>query len=228
MEVAATLAADLALLSAALYDPDADPMTDVADTVLGLATNARQAVGSFIGLTVTVTEPADRAPDQVALRFTLLDAHAEPGDIATTLRLPGLSDDKRPDRPHIAVFLYATTPGAFVDMAADLCFLTGNNLDAADLDQHHHLAREPDTTAPLQARTVTSEAVGVLIAGGRTREQAYAELDTLADAAHTHRAVEASRILNTLTRRQPPPTEPRNASRRPRTRTRRRPKGMAG
>lgn len=203
MEIPATLAADLAMLNAALFDPDADPATDVADTVLGLATNARQAVGSFIGLTVTVTEPVHRAPDQVALRFTLLDAPAEPGDIATTLRLPQLTDPARPDQPHIAVVLYATTPGAFVDMAADLCFLTGNNLEAAALDQHHHLAREPDTTTPLHARTVVSEAVGVLIAGGRTREQAHTELDTLADAAHTHPGIEASRILNALTRHHP-------------------------
>ncbi len=203
MEIPAALAADLALLNAALYDPDADPTADVADTVAGLASNARLAVGSFIGLTVTVTEPANRAPDHVALRFTLLDTHTGPGDIATTLRLPGLTDETRPDRPSIAVVLYATTPGAFVDMAADLCFLTGNDLDTADLDNHHQLAREPDTTTALQAQTVISEAIGVLIAGGRTREQAYTELDTLADAAHTHRGVEASRILTTLTRHHP-------------------------
>lgn len=186
MEIAATLAADLALLTAALYDPAADLTTDVTDTVLVLAADARLAVRSFVGLTVTITIAghAGGAADRVALRLTLLDEYVDPRDIETSLRLPRPTDGARPDQPSIAVVLYAAMPGAFVDMAADLCFLTGHGFAAADLDQHRGLARKADTTGLLQARTEIHEAIGLLIARGRTREQAYAELDTLADAAH--------------------------------------------
>lgn len=96
--------------------------------------------------------------DQVVLRLTLLDDHADPG------------------RPGIQVVLYAATPGAFVDMAADLAFLTGIALDGADLDQHQSLAGEPDITGVIQDQSVIDEAIGVLIAGGRTGDQACAEL----------------------------------------------------
>lgn len=202
MEITATQAADLTPLTAALHDPAADPATDIADTVLVLAADARLAVRSFLGLTVTVTIAghAGGAADPVVLRLTLLDEDLDPSDIATSLRLPGPTDGAGPGPPGIAVVLYAATPGAFVDMAADLSFLTGREFAAADLDQHRGLAAEADITGVLQVETAVHEAIGVLIARGRTREQAYAELDGLADAAHTHRAAEASRILTALTR----------------------------
>lgn len=200
MKFTATLAADLALLTAALYDPAADPITDVADTVLGLVAAARLAVRSLVGLTITFARHSGGAPDQVLLRFTLLDDHVDPRDIETSLRLPGPTDGAGSDRPTIEAVLYAATPGAFVDLAADLSFLTGREFDAADIDQHRGLAGEGDISGVLQAETAIHEAVGVLIARGRTREQAYAELDTLAVAAHTHRGAEALRILAALPR----------------------------
>lgn len=202
MEITVALAADLAILTDALHDPAANIAPDVADTVLLLALDARLAVRSFLGLTVTVTSAAleDGAADRVALRFTLLDHHVDPREIQTSLRLPRATDEAAPDRPSIAVVLYAATPGAFVDMAADLSFLTGRGFDAGDLDQHRGLAGESDITGVLHAETVIHEAIGVFIARGRTHEQARAELDTLADAAHTDRITEAADILTALTR----------------------------
>lgn len=203
MDVTAILAADLALLTAALDDPSGDGRTDVANTVQVLAADARLAVRSFVGLTVTVTiaGPTRDAADRVALRFTLLDDHVDPRDIETSLRLPQLIDGA--DRPGIQTVLYATTPGAFVDMAADIAFLTGREFTTVDLDQHRGLAGESDITGLLQDRTAVDEAIGVLIGRGRTREQASAELDTLADTAHTDRATEGARILTALTRNGP-------------------------
>lgn len=203
MEITDTLAADLALLTAAIAEPDADPVTGLPATVLGLVADARLAVPSFVGLTVTATNAghAGGASDGVILRLTLLDPHVDPRDVATSLRLPGLPgpiDRAGSGRATIALVLYAATPGAFVDLAADLAFLTGREPDAADLDQHRGLAGEPNITGVLHSETVIHEAIGVLIARGRTPEQADAELDTLADAAHTHRADEASRILTIL------------------------------
>ncbi|XAS74888.1 hypothetical protein V3G39_09400 [Dermatophilaceae bacterium Sec6.4] len=197
MELSASLAADLGLLTAALYDPATGITTEIAQTVLGFATNARLAVASFLGLSITITKRTDAVADQVLLHLTLLDDHAGPGDVKTSLVLPGAPDAVR-EQPHIRIVLYGATPGAFVDLAADLAFLTGSALDGADLDHHHGLAGEPDITGILQDQAVISEAIGVLIAGGRTREQASTELDTLAGAAHTDRVTEATAILTAL------------------------------
>lgn len=209
MQTTPPLAADLGLLTAALYDPTDDPTTDVAQTVLVFATNARLTVQSFVGLTLTITIAGHAGGAEPAiLRFTLLEDHVDRSGIKTSLRLPGSSEGVGPDELSIQVVLYAATPGAFVDMAADLAFLTSGEFDTADLDQHLGLAHEPDITGVIRAETVIGEAVGVLIAGGSTREQAHAELDTLANAATTDRVTEASRILTTRTRDGPEPREP--------------------
>lgn len=199
MELTAALATDLELLTAALYDPAMDARADIAGTVLGFATNTRLAVASFVGLTITITARTGAVADQVVLRLTLLDDHADPDDVATSLVLPGPSEGADPDVPGIQVVLYASTPGAFVDLAADLAFLTGSEFDPAGLDQHQGLAGEPDITGAIQDESVISEAIGVLIDRGHTRDQAYTELGNLADAAHTDRITEATALLTTLT-----------------------------
>lgn len=196
MQITALLAADLRLLSAALYDPSA-PTTDVAQTILAFGTNVRAAVRSFAGLTVDIVAQAGRV-ERVLLRFTLLEEHVDSSDIKTSLRLPGPTDGPDPDQLSVQVVLYAVTPGAFVDMAADLAFLTGRELGATDLDQHLGLARAPDITGVVHADTAVHEAVGVLIDRGRTREEAFAELDAIAEAARTDRVTEATGILAAL------------------------------
>lgn len=200
MEITAGVAADLTLLADALRDPTTNVAPDLADTVLVLAANARAAVSSLLGLTVTATRAAHEtgAEDRVVLRFTLLDEHVEPADVASSLRLPRPTAGAAPDQPSIAVVLHAATPGAFVDLAADLAFMTGRGLATGDLDQHLGSAWDPDVTGILHAEPTISGAVGVLIDRGRTHEQAHAELDTLADAAHTDRVTEATRILTSL------------------------------
>lgn len=218
MEMTAALSADLALLSAALDDPAADFVPDVAGTVRRLAADARLAVPSFVGLTVTVTvtvpAPGDGAADRVALRFTVLDDHVEPGDIRTSLRLPRPTGGAGTDRPGIAVILYAAPPGAFVDMAADVSFMTGRTFDAGDLDQHQRMAAEADITGALSTESTINEAIGVLIDRGHTPEQAYAELDALADAAHTDRITEAAWHPDRPHPGRPRPVHARNAERR--------------
>lgn len=198
MNISTSLAADLALLTAALFDVAVNPGTDVAATLQRFTTNTRMAVESFLGLSVTITTRTHAVADQVILHLTLLDDHPGPGDIKTSLLLPGPTNTTD-DQPSIQVVLYATTPGAFVDLAADLAFLTGNDLDSADLDQHRMLAHEPDITGVLQDESVIDEAIGVLIARGHTREQAHTELQALAAAHHTDPVTEATRIMSALT-----------------------------
>ncbi len=200
MEISAAVATDLALLEDTEYDLGTDPEPGVVDTVLGLAADARAAVPSFLGLTVTLTGYGGKPVDRVMLRFTLLEDHADPRHIGTSLRLPPPADDPGHPRPGVAVVLYAGTPGAFVDMAADHSYATGRGSAAADLDQHRGLALQADITSALGAETRTHEAIGVLIDRGRTYEEADAEIDTLADTAHTGRTIAAATILATLTR----------------------------
>lgn len=120
MQITALLAADLGLLTAALYDPTTQLTTDVAQTVLTFGTNVRAAVRSFAGLTVTISIVARAGgAEPVVLRFTLLDDHVDSSDVKTSLRLPGPTDGTDPGQLSVQVVLYAVTPGAFVDMAAD-------------------------------------------------------------------------------------------------------------
>ncbi len=100
--------------------------------------------------------------------------------------------------------LYATTPGAFVDLAADLSFLQGAGFAAAELDQHRGLPAQADITGAVTDGSNIHQALGVLIAGGRTREQADARLDALSGHAQSSRAVAARRLLSVLPRRPPP------------------------
>ncbi|MEO8851828.1 MAG: hypothetical protein ABI360_08880 [Allobranchiibius sp.] len=192
------LAAELDLLTAALYDPTSDFQADVAETALVLAVDARLAVTSFLGLSIIVTEAVNVATDRVLLRLTLLD-DASAGEIGSSLRLPGTTDGGAADQPTIQLVLYAATPGAFVDIAAEIFFLTRHDSNDADLDQHLSLAREPDITGVMHAGTVIGEAVGVLLARGHTHEEAYGELDALVATADTDRLTEATGILAALT-----------------------------
>lgn len=198
MEITAALGADLSLLTSTLFDFAADPGTDVAASILELATTTRLAVDSFRGLSITITRRTRALADQVVLRLTLLDDPADPGDIKTSLLLPAPTHTTQ-DLPDIQVVLYAASLGAFVDLAADLAFLTGSAFNPADLDRHQSLAHEPDITGVVQHEGVINQAIGALIGRGSTREQAHTELDTLVEQATTDRATEASRILTALT-----------------------------
>lgn len=201
MEITPSLAANLRLLTAAMFDSAASDTTDLADLVEVFVSNARCAVRSFLGLTITVIELDGRRAAQVVLRTTLLEDGVDAGDIRTSLRLSAPGRGAEPDHRGIELVLYAGTPGAFVDMDADLAFLTGHAFDPGDLDQHRNL--QPDITGVLQAESVIHEAVGVLIARGHTREQAHTELASLAQSAHTDQITEATRILRNLTPRGP-------------------------
>lgn len=202
MHLSAAAVMDLALLTDALHDPATSLAPDIMDTIVALVAGARTAVPSLLGLTVTITtaEPGQEPADRVLLRCTLLDQHTDRHHIKASLRLPHDSDGGSPGRASSTVALYAATPGAFVDLAADLSFLTGDELAAGELDQQVGVALKPDITGVLQAERTIGEALGVLLARGRTRAQASAERDTLAGAAHTDRHTAAADILTALTR----------------------------
>jgi len=182
VEITAALAADLASLSEALDESG----TDVADALRQLAADVRLAVPSYLGLTiVAATFP---------LALTAMEPFAHPGDVASSLMMP-LSDGSSDDAgSRLVVILYAATPGAFVDLAADLCWLTGRQLSDFRIDQDLS-PPEPDSHGGVQRWSLVNQAIGVLIGRGYTPEQAGLEIDVRAVAAGHTRAEAANIIL---------------------------------
>ena len=196
MKIRAALAADLGILTAALDEPGAD----VLHSLHQLGVDAQAAVPTYLGLSVTVDGSDPR------FTFTTLeDGTAD--DIRTSLRLtlPGVGDGRA--SPSVALILYAGTPGTFVDLTADLAWITGRPPSDFALDQHLSVPAGSDSGTYLRAASVINQAIGVLIGRGHTPAHAHRELDTQADSAGTDRHTTAQFILDTLTAEDPTDAE---------------------
>ena len=175
MHIHAALAAELAQLTAALDDPT----IDLADCLDQLAAAATAAVASFRGLSITATTGQGQP-----VTFTHLPM---PGTILASLRAP------LPPSPG-ALTLYGGAPGAFVDLAADITWLSGTNLADITLDQH----LRPPALAPsggLRDIVSINQAIGILLNRGYLPEQARSQLDAWADAHGTNRQQAAEHLL---------------------------------
>jgi hypothetical protein len=192
MKISAALAADLGILTAALDEPGGD----VLHSLHRLGVGAQAAVPTYLGLSVTVdgSDPP--------FTFTVFEEGAADG-VGTSLRLTlaGVSDGWAP--PSVTLILYAGTPGTFVDLAADLAWLTGRPPSDFALDQHLGVPAGSDAGTSLRAASVINQAIGVLIGRGYTPRQAHSKLDTQADGAGTARYTAAQFILDTLTAEDP-------------------------
>ncbi len=190
MKIGAALAADLDILTAALDEPGAD----VLHTLHRLSVDAQAAVPTYLGLSVTVdgSDPP--------FTFTTLD-HGTAADVRTSLSLtlPGVGVGDGRASQSVALILYAGTPGTFVDLTADLAWLTGRPPSDFALDQHLSLPAGSDARTYLRTASVTNQAIGVLIGRGYTPGQAHRALETQADGAGTDRHTTARFILDTLT-----------------------------
>jgi hypothetical protein len=190
VEITAVVAADLAALTEALEEPGAD----LATTLDQLAADAKLAVGTFLGLTVRVTI-GDRLSN-----LTAFEAGAVPGDIRASLLMP-LQDGVNGESIEAGtdLVLYAGTPGAFTDLAADLAWLSGRDLTEFALDQHL-VVPERDGADGLSALSLINQAIGVLIARGRTPEQAESDLNARAARGGVDRHIAAGQILTAARR----------------------------
>ncbi len=190
MTITAAMAADLAALTEALDEPG----TDIAHSLQLLTLYAAAAVESYLGLSVFVPHSDPR------LICTTLADGIRAGDIRTSLqvRLPTMAAGHDP-APAVAVILYATVPGTFVDLAADLAWLTGQPLTEFTLDQHLAIPPGPDTTVQLQVASDINQAIGVLIGRGYTPQQAHWQLDVQAANNRTDRHTAARHILAKIT-----------------------------
>jgi hypothetical protein len=186
MELSAALARDLALLSDAIDDDSAAGGTrvDLAASLTSTVRAAQAAVESFVGLAVLT------GPHETDLRFTVLHDGASPADVRSSLRVPFRAASA--DDPAPAVIFFASTPGAFVDLAADIAWLTGREPIELALDEHLDLSDDLDSAGTVAALSAVDQAVGVLLAHGRTPEQARADLARRAanDGGDLERAAE--------------------------------------
>ena len=179
VDISAALAADLAALTEALDTPGIDLETELR----AFAADVKIAVASFTAMTVTI------AVDGLEVSFVVHDgARTTP---ATSLLIPLAA--RTPTVAVSTLLLFAATPGAFVDLAADLSHALGIDLPCLVIDCH---LEPPGDAAPMTGwseHATVNQAIGVLIDRGHTPESARRELHRLAAMDHgdTHAAAEA-------------------------------------
>ena len=172
MDTSTLLIDDIRDLFSDLAVPDgvAEQPVELEKSLTALTQAVKSAAPSYRGLALTLI--IDKQPVTVT--------SAEPGntsDIATSLRLslawvPSLSADSR-------ITFYASTPGTFVDLAADLAFALHSRSIRLDEDIPSALVSDLTGAGRLSA---INKAVGVLISHGHTPDSAQRELRHTADA----------------------------------------------
>ena len=190
MSIPTALAVDLALLTVALDDHE----KDVGATVALLASDTAAAVASYVGLSVRMW-----VRDSY-VELTTLGDDAESDGIATSMRIPweSVTSDARAVEPRIVLVLYASTAGAFVDLAADLAWLTGRSMDAVLLDHDIGQRIHVHPTESLRSLSTVNQAIGVLIGQGRSLDEARDCLNAAAAEAGTSRLDAAAGVLALL------------------------------
>jgi hypothetical protein len=186
VDVPSALGAELHRLTQSLDDPS----VDVAHTLHRLAADARSAVASYLGLSMTVQ--TDGSPD---VTLTLMEDVGR-DRIRASLAVPLASENGGGTVGFL--ILCAGQPGAFVDMAADLSWLTGVPLADLMCDQHLDLSERPMNLGSWQAASVVNQAIGVLIGRGSTPAQAREILAAGTEAGGCDQYTVAARILASL------------------------------
>lgn len=188
MEINAGLAAELAILTEALDDPG----SDVAESLLHLSADARTAVASYLGVMVVIarTDPP--------IAFTAFEEGVEDGAIRSSLMLVPARVGHDGCVSRVSLILFAGAAGAFVDLAADLSWMTGRRLADVILDQHLSVLVGRPAAGTLRAASAVNQAVGILVGRGYTPEQANRELDARAADADTDRHRAAALVLTTI------------------------------
>lgn len=174
MDTSTLLIDDIHNLFSDLAVPDgiAEQPVELEKSLTALTEAVKSAAPSYRGLALSLI--VDKQPISVT--------SAELGntsDIATSLRVslacvPSLSTDSQ-------ITFYASTPGTFVDLSADLSFALGS--DSLRLDEDIPSALISDLTGVGRLSAV-NKAVGVLISHGHTSDSAQRELRHTADATH--------------------------------------------
>jgi hypothetical protein len=182
---------------------------DLSDTLVALTTALRATATSYCGFRLTIVE--NQWPVTLA-------AFAD-GDhvlVGTSLRLPLGLVSRTVDGESRVVF-YASTPGAFTDLAADLSHALGgipvdgrtptanhNDHHGTHLDGHRRVIELDVDLPPVSRRsgltglaelTMLNRAIGILVDQGHDIEQAHHVLRRDAAAAGVEPHIYAARIL---------------------------------
>jgi hypothetical protein len=153
----------------AVPDGVAEPPVELERSLTALTEAVKSAAPSYRGLALTLI--IDEQP--ISVTSAELDSTS---DIVTSLRLslawvPSLSADSR-------ITFYASVPGTFVDLAADLAFALDSDIR---LDEDIPSVLVSDLTGVGRLSAV-NKAVGVLVGHGHTLDSAQRELRHTADA----------------------------------------------
>lgn len=191
MRFDAATAAALATLTEALDEPG----TDIVETISRLGEVVAAAVPSFVAMSFRT------GSGDAQIEFTgLSDAHEDLSTVRTSLVIP-LSHQRDAGSPAAspsALVLYAGQPGAFVDIAADISWITGRPLDSFRIDEHLIPSGDDGSVTALQDASTVNQAVGVLLERGFTMEGARHHLDRLAAMAGVASAAAAAILLGQL------------------------------
>ena len=171
MDTPTLLIDDIHNLFSDLAVPDGftEEPVELEKLLTALTEAVKSAAPSYRGLALTLI--IDKQP----VRLTSAEV-GNTSDIATSLRLwlawiPSLGAGSR-------ITFYASTPGTFVDLAADLAFVLGSESLRLDEDIPSVLVSDLTGVGRLSA---INRAVGVLISHGHTTDSAQRELRHTAD-----------------------------------------------
>ncbi|MCW2523778.1 MAG: hypothetical protein JWO63_2113 [Frankiales bacterium] len=188
MEPSDALIADLAALSDALDEPG----VDLASLVRLLGESCRLAVGSYLGFSITLVG----AGGPVSL--SVLEDLGDPSEIRTSVMFTLDASGDHPAGSELT--LYAGTPGAFVDLAADLAYVLGGSSEAVQLDRHLTPPDPGRGAAGLAAMSRENQALGILLGRGHDPERARTELRRLARADATSLDAAAQQVIDSTAR----------------------------
>jgi len=181
VRISAALAAHLAALTQALDRPDIDLETQLH----AFTADVKHAVTSYTGMTMTI------ALEGHDVSFTV---HDEPAAAAATSLLIPLAA-LTTTNPGSTLLLYAATPGAFVDLAADLSYALGVDPATLVLDDHLPAPDDGPGMTGLDTKFAIDHAIGVLIGRGQTPESARDEVHRLASLDHGDLRAAAEQII---------------------------------
>ena len=157
-------------------------------TLAMLDHDLRRCVPSALGTTISLTDDQG-SPQPVAM--TCVTRTVQPDEIASVLRVP--LGSLGPGVRATATF-YASKPGAFRHVAADLASLVGTSRESLDHNVCPPVAPlEPGITG-LHDFSLVNRALGVLLNRGHTLAGARRELQSRAARACTD-VVEAARVV---------------------------------
>lgn len=163
------LSADLKNMLLVLDLPD----LDIEKSLLALRCDVQLSVPSFVGLSMMLI-----VQGQPVTLTSIVEA--EPPAVGASLRLPMALTSAVPQG---SLVLYATTPGAFVDLAADLRYALSAAAGEVALDQDLTLPTRESGITGVAELSMINRAIGLLMGRGLTPELAMAHLQRQADQA---------------------------------------------